>query len=154
MNYLGLEKKYSQEITDKLYVLLSDIYVIMLNSKNNHWNVKGNDFFQVHKFFEEFYNDLDWLADEVAERIKTLDFDVDGRMSSFVKHSKIEEKNSPESSEEMLNNALSEIIYLISESRKLIEIASEKWDIATESILSDLVTSFEKKAWMIKTTLS
>lgn len=154
MNYLGLEENYSKEISEKLYVFLSDIYVIMLNSKNNHWNVKGRDFYQVHKFFEDFYNELDWTADEIAERIRTIWFDVDGRMSSFVKSATLEEKVSPISSDEMLNWALNEIIYMIKTSRELLEVASENGDVALESILGDIITNLEKKAWMVKTTLS
>jgi DNA-binding ferritin-like protein len=43
---------------------------------------------------------------------------------------------------------------MIKTSRELLEVASENGDVALESILGDIITNLEKKAWMVKTTLS
>ena len=34
-----------------------------------HWNIRGNQFFELHLKFEEIYNDLPLKVDALAERI-------------------------------------------------------------------------------------
>ena len=53
-----------------LNALLSDEYILYTKTRNYHWNVVGHQFHSLHKFFEEQYNALDEIIDEVAERAR------------------------------------------------------------------------------------
>jgi DNA-binding ferritin-like protein len=41
-------------------------------TRNYHWNVVGLNFSERHKFFQERYEQIDEIIDEVAERARTL----------------------------------------------------------------------------------
>jgi starvation-inducible DNA-binding protein len=53
-------------------VLLSDENVIYLKTKKAHWNIRGNDFYDEHKFFEMQIEQLNGITDMFAERIRAI----------------------------------------------------------------------------------
>ena len=71
-NILGLDKKETQNLAEKLNGLLSNFQIYYQNLRGLHWNIKGKNFFELHVKFEEFYTDSQVKIDEIAERILTL----------------------------------------------------------------------------------
>lgn len=69
---IGLDKVASMQLTQQLNELLANYQVFYMNVRGFHWNIKGDDFFQLHAKFEELYNDALVKIDEIAERILTL----------------------------------------------------------------------------------
>lgn len=51
---------------------LADAFDLMSQCKQAHWNVKGNDFWQLHKLFDELAAEVGEWVDMVAERITAL----------------------------------------------------------------------------------
>ena len=72
LNKIGLNKKDSELLSQKLNKLLANYQIFYMNSRGFHWNIKGNKFFELHLKFEELYNDSLIKVDEIAERILTL----------------------------------------------------------------------------------
>ena len=62
-----------------------------MNVRGYHWNIKGKQFFVLHAKFEEVYNNLNEMADEVAERILILGGKPLHSFSEYLKISEIEE---------------------------------------------------------------
>jgi starvation-inducible DNA-binding protein len=59
-------------VNDLLNQNLADAFDLMSQTKTAHWNVKGNDFWQLHKLFDELAAEvLEWV-DMVAERVTAL----------------------------------------------------------------------------------
>ncbi|GAB0029715.1 hypothetical protein VN1349_10780 [Helicobacter pylori] len=52
--------------------LQADAIVLFMKVHNFHWNVKGTDFFNVHKATEEIYEEFADMFDDLAERIVQL----------------------------------------------------------------------------------
>ncbi len=50
--------------------LLADEYVLYTKTRNAHWNIQGQNFIALHKFFESQYDALDIIIDDVAERLQ------------------------------------------------------------------------------------
>lgn len=50
-NHLKLDKKDMKSVSDQLNVLLSDYHVFYQNVRGYHWNVKGENFFDLHEKF-------------------------------------------------------------------------------------------------------
>ncbi len=69
---IGLNAEDSATLSKELNALLCDLHVFYQNVRGFHWNVQGQNFFELHLKFEEFYTDLQLKIDEVAERILTL----------------------------------------------------------------------------------
>lgn len=51
---------------------LADSFDLMSQVKQAHWNVKGSDFWQLHKLFDEVAERAAEWADEFAERVTAL----------------------------------------------------------------------------------
>ena len=51
---------------------LADAFDLMSQAKQAHWNVKGNEFFQLHKLFDELAAEVGEWVDMVAERVTAL----------------------------------------------------------------------------------
>ena len=73
-NHLKLDSKEMAKMSDKLNDLLSDYHIFYQNVRGFHWNVKGENFFDLHVRFEELYTQLYQNIDELAERIVTIGF--------------------------------------------------------------------------------
>lgn len=51
---------------------LADAFDLVSQTKQAHWNVKGSDFWQLHKLFDEIAEAAEDWVDEIAERITAL----------------------------------------------------------------------------------
>ena len=51
---------------------LADAFDLMSQTKQAHWNVKGNDFWQLHKLFDELAAEVGEWVDMIAERVTAL----------------------------------------------------------------------------------
>lgn len=51
---------------------LADLFDLMSQTKFAHWNVKGPNFYQLHKLFDELAEGVEGHVDEVAERVTAL----------------------------------------------------------------------------------
>ncbi len=60
------------KVCDLLNQLLADTADLYSQTKQAHWNVKGPDFIQLHKLFDELAATLPDPIDDVAERITAL----------------------------------------------------------------------------------
>ena len=70
LNAIGLNEEKSKELVLKLNSLLATFSILYMNVRGFHWNIKGENFFELHEKFEEVYNDLQVKIDEIAERLK------------------------------------------------------------------------------------
>ena len=61
------------KLSKHLKILLADTFVIYLKTHYFHWNVKGPLFPQLHKLFDDQYNEIYSSIDMIAEKIKYLD---------------------------------------------------------------------------------
>ena len=88
---IGLDKGKSQQLSEKLNVLLANLQLFYINARGFHWNIKGEKFFELHLKFEELYNDALLKIDEVAERILTLGHTPIHSFTEYVQTSSIQE---------------------------------------------------------------
>jgi starvation-inducible DNA-binding protein len=51
---------------------LANSFDLMSQVKQAHWNVKGKDFWQLHKLFDELAAEVAEWVDEIAERVTAL----------------------------------------------------------------------------------
>lgn len=60
------------KVTQVLNQHLADSFDLLSQVKQAHWNVKGPDFWQLHKLFDEVAGEVaDWV-DQLAERVTAL----------------------------------------------------------------------------------
>ena len=86
---IGLDTVQSQALAAELNKLLASYQILYMNVRGFHWNIRGNQFFELHLKFEEIYNDLLLKVDALAERILTLDGVPLHSFSDYIKVSAI-----------------------------------------------------------------
>ena len=148
LSKIGLDKAKSKELGVKLNVLLANYSIFYQNTRGYHWNIKGDNFFELHVKFEELYNDLLMKIDEVAERILTLGYSPNHRYSDYLNLSDIEESKHITDGKIAVNEILESFKSIIKIQREILELSGEAGDEGTNALMSDYIREQEKLVWM------
>lgn len=153
-NSIGLNTEKSNALVDSLNALLSTYQIHYMNTRGFHWNIKGQNFFELHLKFEEIYNDLLLKVDEIAERILTIEGAPLHAYSDYAQNSLIAEAKDISDGTNAIENLLSGFKTLISTQRNLLEQAADASDEGTAALMSDYIKEQEKLVWMLKAYLN
>ncbi|WP_104748802.1 DNA starvation/stationary phase protection protein [Helicobacter cetorum] len=134
--------------------LQADSIVLFMKVHNFHWNVKGHDFYHVHKATEEIYEEFAEMFDDLAERIVQLGHHPVVTLSEAIKlaHVKEETKTSFHS-KEIFEEILKDYEHLEKEFKKLSESAEKDGDKVTTAYADEQLAKLEKSIWMLKAHL-
>lgn len=152
-NAIGLNESSASQLADKLNSLLANYQVFYMNVRGYHWNVKGQQFFELHNKFEEYYTDLLTKVDEVAERILTLGYQPVHAYSDYVELASIQEDKNVQDGESCVRGIVKGYQTLIELQRDLLSVASDADDEGTASLASDYIREQEKTVWMLNAYL-
>ncbi|MEZ6930930.1 Dps family protein [Aeromonas sp. S16(2024)] len=151
---IGLDTVQSQALAAELNKLLASYQILYMNVRGFHWNIRGNQFFELHLKFEEIYNDLLLKVDALAERILTLDGVPLHSFSDYIKVSAIPEQKGLHDGRACVESLLESFRELLVAQRRILAQAAEAGDEGTASILSDYVQQQEKLVWMLRAYLA
>jgi starvation-inducible DNA-binding protein len=142
------------KLCDALRGVLTDGLDLHSQIKVAHWNIKGPQFAALHPLFDTFATDLATQNDTVAERIRTLGGLAVGTSRHIAKHSRLPEYPQEVTKDLEHTKLLADRIgtYLMG-ARAARDVAIEQKDDDTNSVLTDIVTMFEKHAWFLHATL-
>jgi starvation-inducible DNA-binding protein len=146
---LGYSAIETLELTDSLNKLLASYSVHNQKLRNFHWNVKGGDFFDLHKIFEDQYNVASEAIDIIAERIRIFGQTPLSKMSDYLETSIINEVETDLISHEMVVETLKDYRILIEQMFEVVDIAIENGDSGTESMIKSMIKQLEKNHWML-----
>jgi starvation-inducible DNA-binding protein len=148
---IGLNNEVLEKSASILNSLLANEYVLYTKVRNFHWNVRGPNFNDLHKFFEETYDELNIVVDDTAERIRALGQRPYGSLKEMLENSDLFSENMKDiDSDSMLNELLSDYELLIQRVRDDIEKLDDLDNVSDEDYLTGLLQQFEKKAWMLR----
>ncbi|WP_339865234.1 DNA starvation/stationary phase protection protein [uncultured Algoriphagus sp.] len=147
-NHLKLDTKSMKNVSDKMNDLLSDYHIFYQNVRGFHWNVKGENFFDLHVKFEELYTQLYENIDELAERIVTIGFKPLHAYSDYLKNTIHKEITDVSNGDECVKHVIDGLGSLAQSHRKAAKVAEEADDIATADLLTKFVGDIEKRMWM------
>ena len=133
---------------------LADMSDLHSQTKQAHWNVKGEQFIALHKLFDEFAEALTGYVDEIAERAVQLGGTAMGtnRMSAAV-------SRLPEYPSEVLSSmdhvsALTERYAMVAAStREAVSTAEEADDLDTVDLMSAVSLGMDKWLWFLEAHL-
>lgn len=154
MNNIGIDKYKAKELSKKLNVLLSNYQVFYMNVRGFHWNIKGDNFFELHLKFEELYNNLLIKVDDIAERILTLGEEPLHSYSDYLSISEIKEIQGLTNGKEGIRSILSAFEILIIKQRELLSLSGAAGDEGTNALISDYIREQEKLMWMYNAYIS
>ena len=109
---------------------------------------------EMHKFFEEHYDDLAEIVDDVAERIRMLGHYPEGRMKDFLRLTRLQEQDYTTAQAEQVKNLLVDHESIIINIRKVISAVNDTYnDAGTADFITGLMEKHEKMAWMLRSYL-
>ena len=147
-------RNVNTEVIGKLNELLADYQIFYQNLRGLHWNIKGIMFFPLHEKFEEFYNEAATIVDEIAERILTVGGVPLHTFSAYLKSSEIKPEENVTDGQEALKVVLSNSTHILSQLNEINSLVSETGDEGTIDLITGLISSTEKRVWMLKASLS
>lgn len=151
---IGLSEEKSQLLSAQLNTLLANYQILYINTRGFHWNIKGQNFFELHLKFEELYTNLQLKIDEVAERILTLGYTPLHSYSDYLKKSQISETTGISNGQEAMKEILSAFKTIISLQREILNLAADATDEGTNALMSDYIREQEKLVWMYNAYLN
>ncbi len=149
MNYIGLDKEKRRSVAGSLNQILANYHIYYQKLRNFHWNIKGENFFDLHIKFEELYTDARDKIDDIAERIRALEETPVSLLKEYLKMSEIEEKEGTFTDHEMVNEILEDHKVLISNYRDVLKNADSANDEGTIDMMGGFLRHLEKNTWML-----
>ncbi|MFT6699426.1 MAG: starvation-inducible DNA-binding protein [Porticoccaceae bacterium] len=152
-NILGLDKKETENLVEKLNGLLANFQIYYQNLRGLHWNIKGKNFFELHVKFEEFYTDSQVKIDEIAERILTLQGKPLHTFEDYINLATVPVGKDISNDVESVKLVVSSLSELLKIERIILEISDETNDEGTNSMMSNFIAEQEKTIWMLSSWL-
>ena len=149
---IGINAEDRSKVAEGLKRLLADSYTLYLQTHNFHWNVTGPQFRQLHLMFEEQYTDLALAVDDIAERLRTLDFVAPGTYKEFSRLSSIEETEGVPAAGVMVDILTKSNEQVVKTARDVLKLAQEADDESTAALVGDRMRIHEKNSWMLRAT--
>lgn len=148
LSLIGLDTSLSEQLAHKLNTLLSNYQILYINTRGFHWNIAGDNFFELHLKFEEIYNDAFTKIDEIAERILTIGHTPIHSYTQYLKTASIKEVTNISDGKAALKNVLEGYQTLLKIEREILELAGDANDEGTNALMSDYIREQEKSVWM------
>ena len=146
---LGFTFLETAEIVVALNQLLANYQVHYHKLRNFHWNIEGQDFFELHQEFENEYNSVKSNIDIIAERIRVFGLKPSMSMSEILVLSEIKEiKSDKMSAIGMTTEVLKDFDILHDKMLDVVNAALDAGDNVTEQIVTDFMRNLEKRNWM------
>ena len=152
-NQIGINQEKAEELQNALNILLANFQMYYQNLRGFHWNIKGNNFFELHLKFEELYNDSQEKIDMIAERILTLGYQPLHTFKDYSKHSTIKAAKNVSKDTETMKSIKKSLGVLLNIEREILNMADNAEDEGTNSMMSDFISEQEKTVWMISSWL-
>jgi starvation-inducible DNA-binding protein len=142
------------KMNKQLNTLLATYQIHYQNLRGLHWNIKGENFFELHTKYEELYIRTQDIIDEIAERILSLEEQPLHRYQDYLEHSKIKENNTIADGANGMAYLVSTQKTLLELERKLLDLSGELNDEGTNALMSDFIREKEKTTWMFTAWLN
>ena len=149
MNYLSIKEEKLLPVVIELNTLLAEYHIYYQKLRNFHWNILGQNFFDLHQQFETMYMDAREKIDEIAERILTLRYHPMSNLSAYLKTATIEESSGKMVDREMIAEILKAHSILLKQMKKVMDRANEIGDEGTVDLIGAYVRELEKTSWML-----
>jgi starvation-inducible DNA-binding protein len=151
---LGWTSEEIQKMCTVLNRLLANYSVHYQKLRNYHWNVKGNDFFDLHDQFETLYTEALKNIDDIAERIRIFQETPLSTLREYLDTSEIKETTPSLTADLMVREILSDYRILLEHMFAVVEVATDQNDSGTEEMIKVFIHNIEKHHWMLSAFLA
>lgn len=141
----------SKQLIDQLTTVMSTTFALYTKAQQFHWNVKGGDFYSLHKLFGDIYEDVYRSIDQIAEHIQARGGKASGDLSVLNKQSKI--KGSSElSPDDMVATLIKDNALVLKQLNRAMDIATKEKQHGLANLLGARIEQHDKWNWFLTST--
>lgn len=142
-------------VNESLVVLLNqhlaNMIDLKLQTKQAHWNVKGENFIALHQLFDDVAEAVDDYADMLAERAVQLGGIAYGTLQTIATASSLPAYSVAIQKGELHVAALTVVLKkVVAEVQKSIDTADEAGDKVTADLLTEVARGLDKWRWFVE----
>ena len=146
--------KTDSDLMSALKKTLADAYVLYHTIHGFHWNLKGNDFWEYHKFFDEIVGDIYDHIDPIAENIVKLGGVAPFVMSQLASISSIEQVGLISKNPIELTRKFQEMnSQMITELKNTFKVANSANEQGVANFIAERIDQHQKWDWFLKASL-
>ena len=140
-------------LADALKTLLASNFAYYLKAHQFHWNVEGPDFGELHKFFQEIYEDAYSAIDDIAEYIRYLDEYAPGSFERFAELSIVPGQVKIPRARLMIEELAANNQQLIELLNQCFESAAQERQEGIANFIGERLDAHGKHGWMLRSFL-
>jgi starvation-inducible DNA-binding protein len=133
----------------ELNTLLADYNMYYQKLRSFHWNILGQNFFDLHEKFENLYTDARLKIGEIAERILTLRYHPMSKYSDYINISSIKETTPLLTDKQMIKEIIKDHKKLLVQMKVVMNHAENAEDEGSIDLLGAYIRELEKVTWML-----
>lgn len=141
--------KINQETVSKMRQLLSSWTVFYQKAHTFHWDLVGNNFNELHKYFETLYNESVEHTDSVAERLRQIGEKTALSLAVALGNSVVEDDNSASTAREMVASLVTGLAQLTALQSDIFIEANSQNDYVTADLMTQLSKWTEFNSWFL-----
>lgn len=143
-----------EKVNQILGQLLADAIDLHYQTKQAHWNVKGENFIALHQLFDSVASEVIEAVDTIAERIMQLGGSAQGTIRVAAKKSRLAEYPLDIEGSQQHVDALSSALAAFNKTaRKAIDETDDMGDAVTADMLTGIVRGLDKQLWFVESHL-
>jgi starvation-inducible DNA-binding protein len=149
-------QKGSPALAQHLAKIVSSLTIFSMEAHGFHWNVKGKDFNQYHKFFGNIYETASDAIDEAAENILKLGYDAPYLLTDFLELSCIEprERVTTGDCHQMSQMLLADNAKLLKDAKEAFNTAESCDEQGVADFIAGVINAHQKIQWKLRASLN
>lgn len=133
----------------ELNTLLADYHMYYQKLRSHHWDILGENFFELHEKFETLYANAKIKIDEISNKLLAHKCKPRDRYSEYIKISSIKESSTLLNDMEMVNEIINDHNILLVQMKSVIEQAKNADDQETINLLGSYTRELIKSTSML-----
>jgi starvation-inducible DNA-binding protein len=145
-----LPSEHVRKVTEAINPLVADAFALYVKTKNFHWHLSGGRFRDLHLLFDEQAEAIFASIDVLAERVRRIGGTTIRSISHVHRLQTIEDDNEDfVGPDEMIRRLMEDNRHLAEMQRRAHASCAETGDVATTSVLEDIIDSTERRTWFL-----
>jgi starvation-inducible DNA-binding protein len=151
---VGVPDNNRRSLVDLLNARLADTIDLQTQAKFAHWNVKGENFYQLHLLFDSIAEHVEDAVDLIAERVTALGGRANGTARQVAANSSIKEYDlNVIHGMDHVRALLDHLAQVASAARRAIEQCNNLGDQATADVFTEIVRAADKDIYFLQSHL-
>lgn len=140
----------ARKVTEAVNPLVADAFALYVKTKNYHWHLSGARFGELHELFDAQAEEIFSFIDPMAERVRRIGGTTIRSISHINSLQTVEDDNEEFlSPDEMIRRLMADNKHYAAIQRQAHDVCDSAGDVATASLLEDVIDSTEKRTWFL-----